>query len=275
MGATTPAGVGPSTSRATSTAVASISDWALEVSPWLNPPGGSRSVDADGVLGDEPSEPGGHAQAEPRAPSAPAAPSTPPLPARRLLPAPPATRQRRIAQHVGHRGDAVGGVVVARSAEVGEPAGDRQPPRVVEWRSPAPRRPVRRPREARVEVENVDVVDAELPPDPTPPPPPPPPPCARGHRHRPPRKRPRRRPSRRRRWRANDPGRAGPSGTGCRWRRPPTRRRRPDRRPRHVGLRPGSTPAGPPLGRTRGRRTSTWCRGRIRGDCRRTGWRWL
>src|SRR5664279_3456771 len=64
-------------------------------------------VEAEGVLGDEPPDSGDQAQPGARSRTA-------------------ACRSARSTEQIAQRGDGVGGVVVARASEVGEPAGDGQ-----------------------------------------------------------------------------------------------------------------------------------------------------
>ena len=134
VAATTVARVAWSTSSAVSTADPSIRAWAAAVSPrWKPPGGGVGAVEAEGVLGDEPSEPGGQ-------------PETIGLP---------------VPEEVGEGGDGVGGVVVARSPEVGESAGDGQPSPVVGGDAQGLGGQLHGRGEARVEVDQLDVVDAD------------------------------------------------------------------------------------------------------------------
>src|SRR5664279_2251582 len=143
VAATTVASVGASTPRATSTAEASICDWAAMVSPRWNPPGGGGGpVEAEGVLGDEPTDPGDQAQPGARSRTA-------------------ACRSARFTKQVAQCGDGVGGVVVSRASEVGEPTGDGQCAGAVPGDAQRLCGQLDRRGEARVDVEDLDVVDAE------------------------------------------------------------------------------------------------------------------
>ena len=159
-----------------------------------------------------------------------------------------------VAEQVGQGGDAVGRVVVARPAEVGEAAGDRQAPGVVGGDPERVGGQLHGRREAGVEVHPVDVVDADR--------------ATGGRRGR--GEQGRRRP---RRWPGSGPGRAGRRRSGRRRPRPRTTRTRPGRRRRPGGRRPASRRRGRRPGRSRGRRSSAWCTARRRCGCRGRGWR--
>src|SRR5664280_2332071 len=97
-------------------------------------PGGP--VEAEGVLGDEPPDPGDQARPGGRSRTA-------------------ACLAARSTEQVAQCGDGVGGVVVARTSEVGEPAGDGQAAGVVLRDAQRVEGEMDGGGEARVEVEAV------------------------------------------------------------------------------------------------------------------------